>query len=309
MSNAGSSTQDPLQFGRELLDRLDKRFGPLQIVEDGVPSVLYHYTTGEGALGIISNHTLRFTDIRFLNDASEIRYGLEIATAVIDRLKAAQQNPVLLKYFEEFERRLAPDIVNWHVFCLCEKPNLLSQWRAYGGLSTSYCLGFSTAELVAGQEPLFGVLKCIYDRQDMEQRIEARFQEICAYIVESLACGEGDSWRLICEGVHAARVSIGIECIRFKHGGFCEEKEYRFVTADRPSFEKKFRAGRYGIVPYVELGVRGNGSLTRSKLPLVEVWIGPSVYEELAKEAIRALLDKCGYEGCELEQSKIPFRP
>lgn len=39
---------------------------------------IYHYTSPEGLNGIISNHTLRFTDRNYLNDYSEGRYVMKL---------------------------------------------------------------------------------------------------------------------------------------------------------------------------------------------------------------------------------------
>src|ERR1035441_9565471 len=45
-----------------------------------VPAVLYHYTTAEGLLGILNEQAFWATDCEFLNDSSEMRYGLQLFT-------------------------------------------------------------------------------------------------------------------------------------------------------------------------------------------------------------------------------------
>ena len=39
---------------------------------------IYHYTSPTGLNGIVSYHTLRFTDRNFLNDYSEGRYVIDL---------------------------------------------------------------------------------------------------------------------------------------------------------------------------------------------------------------------------------------
>ena len=39
---------------------------------------IYHYTSPSGVNGIITDHTLRFTDRNYLNDYSEGRYVLDL---------------------------------------------------------------------------------------------------------------------------------------------------------------------------------------------------------------------------------------
>ena len=45
---------------------------------DKSPSHIYHYTSPVGAMGIIQNNTLRFTDRNYLNDYSEGMYTLDL---------------------------------------------------------------------------------------------------------------------------------------------------------------------------------------------------------------------------------------
>lgn len=45
---------------------------------DGSPSYIYHYTSPVGAMGVIENNTLRFTDRNYLNDYSEGMYTLDL---------------------------------------------------------------------------------------------------------------------------------------------------------------------------------------------------------------------------------------
>lgn len=40
------------------------------------PGVLYHYTTVAGFLGILESGSFRATDARFLNDSSELEFGI-----------------------------------------------------------------------------------------------------------------------------------------------------------------------------------------------------------------------------------------
>lgn len=42
------------------------------------PSHIYHYTSPVGAMGVIENNTLRFTDRNYLNDYSEGMYTLDL---------------------------------------------------------------------------------------------------------------------------------------------------------------------------------------------------------------------------------------
>jgi hypothetical protein len=41
-----------------------------------VPELVYHYTDGAGVRGILESGTLRFGDIFYLNDPSELKHGV-----------------------------------------------------------------------------------------------------------------------------------------------------------------------------------------------------------------------------------------
>jgi hypothetical protein len=57
------------------------------------PLVLYHYTSVEGFYGIITSHNLWASNVYFLNDYSEIKYGCNIVAKTANILfKIAKQS-------------------------------------------------------------------------------------------------------------------------------------------------------------------------------------------------------------------------
>lgn len=61
-----------------------------EILQRTPPSVLYHYTTQQGLLGIISDKEIWATHTQYLNDAREFRHALDI---VKQELSAMRQEP------------------------------------------------------------------------------------------------------------------------------------------------------------------------------------------------------------------------
>jgi hypothetical protein len=47
---------------------------------------LHHYTSLQSTLDIIQNNTLRFTNMLYLNDPTEVQRGLEIGESIMMRL-------------------------------------------------------------------------------------------------------------------------------------------------------------------------------------------------------------------------------
>ena len=56
----------------------------LKVLKTRPPTILFHYTTPTGLLGISSSKKIWATDIRFLNDKKEFQHSLDITHSLID---------------------------------------------------------------------------------------------------------------------------------------------------------------------------------------------------------------------------------
>ena len=91
-----------------------------------------------------------------------------------------------------------------------------------------------------------------------------------------------------------------------KHPKFEEENEYRqFYQPGSTSLqlEKKFRNGRFGLTPYIDIPFIEEG-----RLPLRSVTIGPCQDAELEIYTVETLLEKHSYTNVEVLVSEIPLR-
>jgi hypothetical protein len=50
------------------------------------PPELFHYTSLDGARGIIESKSLRLTKVAYLNDRSELAFAIRLFRSVVDRL-------------------------------------------------------------------------------------------------------------------------------------------------------------------------------------------------------------------------------
>jgi hypothetical protein len=113
------------------------------------PSRLFHYTSQAGLLGIVTSNVLWATNALYLNDSSELDYGLSVARK---RLRSMAGGTDLVR---EFLRRAdllldLPGLLpgrNFYACCFCEDPDLLSQWRAYADRGGGYAIDFATEDL------------------------------------------------------------------------------------------------------------------------------------------------------------------
>jgi hypothetical protein len=165
---------------------------------------VYHYTTQKGLKGIIENKSLQFTNMFFLNDASEFKYTIDLAKEVlkkkldyaigsligshynlkeqlndigssikhVDILKKKEIIDYLdykLDFFHEY------DEAAYFVFSFSEDPDLLSQWRGYCSNGAGCCIGFDSEKLDEWSTTLsrsrINFLQCEYNKNSQSDKI------------------------------------------------------------------------------------------------------------------------------------------
>ncbi len=90
---------------------------------------------------------------------------------------------------------------------------------------------------------------------------------------------------------------------KFKHIGFKDEREWRYVVQkDIAPRDMKFRVLQNKIVPYIEIGA------SKTKFPIRSIRIGPGVDQELTARSVETFIKAHGYD-IEVTLSEVPFRP
>jgi len=119
-------------------------------LQEGQSKIIYHYTDGKGAQGILESQSLWATHYRYLNDFSELvifRKALASWRSTVDR--EPQHVDRLLKELLDifFGGREKPPETEAYIVSFCDdEGDRLSQWRAYGR-GDGYALGFDRTEL------------------------------------------------------------------------------------------------------------------------------------------------------------------
>lgn len=265
------------------------------LVEDmGLPpKKLYHYTTPAGLFGIIeSGCRLHATHHRFLNDTGELEFGFRTARKLLDRMPGLDP---------EARRRTLDEIAarqkdESFLACLSRRHDILSQWRAYANNGTGYCIGFAPEGRLQGDhydEDHFWrnhLMECLYGQRKLEERLQDRFEKKFERFV-----GKKHALDFLPEEL--SHVALRYAQLA-KHKHFAEEREWRVVVAE-PDREVQYKVGARGLTPY----------LMTAPLPIVEVWIGPSVgpARDVARRAVRGFLERHKLEA-QVEYWKSPFR-
>jgi hypothetical protein len=106
-------------------------------------STVFHYTNVEGLVGIIESDDLWLTDYEFLNDATEVRYGLNLLSSVLQDAAASDKDSRTLELIGAWSRKVEdplPDRVC--LACFSSNGDSLSQWRGYGSGASAVAIGF-----------------------------------------------------------------------------------------------------------------------------------------------------------------------
>lgn len=282
-------------------EEIDRKLTTEWLAPAGPPDdVLYHYTSAEGALGILGSHTLRGTSAGYMNDTSEIRYGLEVCAAVLDQELDVCRLDVGREMLKNVRQELQTEIpFEVFVTSFTEAADDLSQWRAYGSSTCSYALGFRLS--IFSERDLLRLPKRVeYARNAQEARVREAVRKFVGVVHGRMTKHEAT------QGFFGLLFHLRRIACTFKHPGFAAEREWRSVETvkhgERP-FELQVVRG--ALRPYVTMLA---GSRMSTHLPLVQLRVGYSSNREQAIHGARLLLGRYGYDNAHLELTEIPYR-
>lgn len=287
----------------------------------GAPDGLWHYTDGVGLQGIVTQEELWATDTRFLNDATEINYGLQIADEAVEAATGSGQWKQPTSHF--LKRVMATNGANLtgflqarsevYVACFCEEGDLLSQWRAYAGRDTAggYALQFRHRAPITGWVDHLGrdtlrLQRVIYDRTDQL----AAFQDLIATLAPVYDIQHTERrMNALAKNLTNGIFELATLC---KHPSFREEREWRVVyerSSDDSPLHLRHWASRGLLVPYVALKLPAAVGVMSGHLPIVEVRCGPSPDPGLKQVGVRGQLRSIpAFAGVAISGSESPLR-
>jgi hypothetical protein len=260
---------------------------------------LCQYTSLAGLLGIVEHGQLWASNVAFLNDREELLHGVKCAQKVLDRIvkdrKLAQWAGAIAQVVKEIE---GGRMLNTYAACFCERSDVLSQWRGYGGSEQGVCLVFDRVGLEAyctGKRSFLAPVQ--YGFVEGKSHLRQGLQERLLAIAEEDLVGMDEADKR--QTVH----DILSELIpRFKHFGFKAEAEWRLVVQHATVRNTVcFRANKNVLVPYVKLGGGGH-------IPLKRVLVGPGHDMALTQRSVELFLEAKGYSSVPVTLSKVPFR-
>lgn len=270
----------------------------LPSVEALKPKTLSHYTSLDGFLSIIQQSQLRASNILFLNDKEEMSYGIKVARDLLEEVEVRQGTKKPdgrgkhLRLLEEL-----PDV---YACCFCAEPDMLSQWRGYGGGGQSVSIQFDTEkleQLAAGMT--FNLRQVLYGRAAAMEMLRKRLQEVdtdiplVQIIFETLDLKSDDFRREVILDMSP----------QFKNHAFQEEREWRVIAKASAVKRVEYRVRDNVVVPFITIGAED------SRLPIERVTVGPGKDAALTRKSISNFLAKSEfYRDVDVTISSIPFR-
>jgi len=292
-------------------------------------NIIYHYTSIFGLISIIESQSLFCTNINFLNDKREFKYGVSVIEEVIQKLKKENFWNSILEMVEVSIDQIYK--VERYVTCFSKQGDLLGQWRAYANQGKGVSIGFDLHKIDSSLDKYISLKHIEYDHDLQLQVIEELFRIVIAFFLE-----RKDIFDWTNQNFDHLVSYVIIDFIQdiissYKSDSFKEEQEFRFEYLIDGNIVKKeeediyFRSSDSLIIPYVKLETKyrkflrdkENGeyesagaypTILLKNLPIREIIVGPSLVYDDIKFGIEELLLKHNYENVRILKSDIPYR-
>ena len=276
-------------------------------------SMLHHYTSSNGLMGIFKDKNIWHTNINCLNDKSEYQYTYKLIKKYIlpkfkKQLKEKHLYNLMInrcsnsidENFYKMERETFCNR-NYYIACFSLAENSLPMWNyySYNGKSLGYSVDITLSDL---QENLIEQIKVknmlmakvCYEEDKQIEILEKIFDKyIYFYNPKNAMTNE---YRLLFD-------NIRICSLFFKHPKYEYEEEVRNIIIERSDKKNsiiKFREKNGTIIPYIECKI--NLKIIKS------ITIAPNNEEEYMSYCVHNLARENGRFNIEIINSKIPSR-
>lgn len=276
-----------------------------EILSRTPPNILYHYTSFNGLLGIVTSKSIWATNIHYLNDSKEFALAREATLNLINRRISSGLTTDMNELFDKVNQALdSIQHINICVFSLSEHGDLLSQWRGYCPDTKGCSIGFDSTKLNLLTKPQgFFLAPCLYDGMEQAQIIDQILDETISLFNQ--ANGDPLNKRLLDCYSFFIRKFLIIGPI-LKHRSFLEEKEWRLISYPKDSRDPLwgYRAGKSMIIPHFVFKL---GSAVDEN-PISEIIVGPTSQQLLTMSAVSNLLCSNKIKCKSVAHSSIPYR-
>ena len=266
---------------------------------------LYHYTTIDALINIVSGKELWITKWDYLNDIDELKVALEICLEVL------KEENIKAEIIREVEKRVNESIngtdfsENYFVCSFsCDKDSQLlwSNYSNYDGVNIE--IDFAKFKERLNHRFLWhGLVN--YDFESQKECIKRTLHDsfldggmIADYkSLNDINELQGEDYEICVTHIEMICVLYGMF---FKRTGFKGENEYRFVFAINKEQEITFRNKKSIVIPYIKKRLEEIDFIAK-------ITIGPTNKIDIAAKGIRELLHYY-HRDVNVVKSEIPLR-
>lgn len=266
---------------------------------------LYHYTTIDALISIVSRKELWVTKWDYLNDIDEFRVALEVCEAVLKEEKVKSE---VIRAVEKCvnESVHGNNLSNaYYIFSFsCDEDSQLlwSNYSNYDGINLE--IDFAKFIENLNYNMLWhGLVN--YDFESQKECLRKTFYDEFIDIddfgkiksLNEINRLEGREYEMLI--LHMS-VICELYSMFFKRGCFESENEYRFVFATEKKQEISFRSKNRMVIPYIKKQIESIDFITR-------ITIGPTNQIDITAKGIRELLHYYQRD-VDIAKSEIPLR-
>ncbi len=283
------------------------------------PSVLYHYCTAQTFHLIAESGIVWASDIRFLNDASEMSYASDLLKSIIEdvssKVEKDDERELVRRLSNTFDLR---DLVHVFAFCCSELEDSIPQWVAYGGRRGGIAIGLDLRPRILRvhdhteklrEPPYASLFKVIYDANIQREAATKMIAQLLPIYRETRDKFKEPLWTFVMADIcRMARDGLSNLMLSIKQPGFEHEKEWRLVVAQEKTDPPLYRVGPIGLVPYIPLKLTHWAGVYTKRFPIRRIVQGPTSELELGVEALRGFCRHLDLAHAEVSSSKMPLR-
>jgi hypothetical protein len=267
------------------------------VLED---SLLYHYTDLNGFMGIFDTKDLWASNALFLNDSSELKYGLDLSRDKFEKVFLSISDKKTKEKFENFYKNYLQIILktNSFVVSFCEDGDLLSQWRGYTKDYDGISIGFNHNLL--RKHTYKNIFKVTYEYDRQTEMLNIIFDTLKKIFLNYENNNQFDIYHCLNHWV----LHFIITLLSMKDISFSEEKEWRIIynIDTLKNIKIDFRVKNNYILPYRKLPFSCFEEIVQ------KIILGPSPENNMLEMSIRYFFEKKGYNNFIITRSRIPYR-
>ncbi len=223
-------------------------------------NILYHYTSGNGLMGILNSSELHCSHILFLNDPTEHKYFDNVLEELF--INSEDCKEIYSNLYNESYYGITYEFHEYYVLSFSKNKDSLSMWNYYSN-SNGYNLGFDIESIINRNNTTnksFFKIELVYDKTKQYNLLKKYIKSFKKELIRLRRLNIDSDEYNHAEELLIRKFNDGLIMYRFtfKHSGYSREEEVRILIAKpvNNGEESSYRISPNGvIVEYIKLKI------------------------------------------------------